>query len=90
MQYCPSGNMCKYLVENPDTNRVDIVCTLEILHVLQVDLSCKFQSYDVVAGMICLHNKDIVHADLKGVNWEILVTRTQYAKILPAGQHPHR
>ena len=67
MQYCPFGNMCDYLVEHPETNRVDIVCALEILHVLQVDSSRMFQSYDIVAGMTYLHNKGIVHADLKGV-----------------------
>ena len=59
--------MCDYLVEHPETNRVDIVCALEILHVLQVDSSRMLQSYDIVAGMIYLHNKGIVHADLKGV-----------------------
>ncbi len=89
MQYCRFGNMCHYLVEHPETNRVDVVCALEILHVLQVDSSRKFQLYDVVAGMIHLHYKDIVHADLKGVTCEILVTWTSYTKIFPAGQYPH-
>ena len=55
--------MCQYLVENPDTYRVDIVCTLELLRVLHVDLSRKFKSYDVVAGVAYLHNKGVVHAD---------------------------
>ncbi|KAI0304076.1 kinase-like domain-containing protein [Russula brevipes] len=49
MQYCPFGNMCHYLVEHPETNRVDIL-------------------YDIVAGMTYLHNKGVVHADLKGAN----------------------
>jgi len=49
MQYCPFGNMCDYLVEHPETNRVDIL-------------------YDIVAGMTYLHNKGVVHADLKGAN----------------------
>jgi len=49
MQYCPFGNMCHYLVEHPETNKVDI-------------------SYDVVAGVTYLHNKGVVHADLKGAN----------------------
>jgi hypothetical protein len=89
MQYCPSGNMCHYLVEHPETNRVDIVSAHEILHVLQVDSSRKFQLYDIVAGMTCLHNKHVVHADLKGVTCEILVNCTSYTKILPAGQYSH-
>ena len=67
MQYCPFGNMCDYLLEHPETNRVDIVCTLDISHVLQVDSSHIFQLYDIVAGMTYLHNRGIVHADLKGV-----------------------
>ena len=67
MQYCPFGNMCDYLVEHPETNRVDIVCALETPHVLQVDSPRMLQSYDIVVGMIYLHNKGIVHADLKGV-----------------------
>ena len=68
MQYCPLGNMGQFLKTNPDTNRIDLVRSLDFGSYIPC-AECTMQCYDIVTGIVYLHNKGIVHADLKGVRF---------------------
>ena len=66
MQYCGFGNLCHYLTDHPDAKRIDLV---RIAFAEQGGIITRYDKvYDIVAGMTYLHGKNIVHADLKGVD----------------------
>ncbi|TCD63709.1 hypothetical protein EIP91_005080 [Steccherinum ochraceum] len=52
MKHCQYGNICGYIKKQPQVSEAERVRL----------------SYDVVSGLAYLHSKQIVHADLKGVN----------------------
>ncbi len=61
-----NGNINDYLKVHPDVPRLHLVCTCAaILQLFLFLLSIKV--HDTLAGLDYLHQKSIVHGDLKGV-----------------------
>ncbi|OCH90019.1 kinase-like protein [Obba rivulosa] len=83
MRHCHLGNICRYLKEFPDANRLNLVraathSTFDTNHYL-----LRLQSYEVILGLSYLHSRGIVHADVKGVN--ILVSDDHHALLTDFG-----
>jgi len=63
----------EYLKNNPNVVRMDLVCALFISRIFKPHLRMTEQLRQFVAGLAYLHNRAIVHGDLKPV-WHTFST----------------
>ena len=64
-----NGSINEFLKGNPDVNRLDLVCLSSEYSALSAGLMTKLvvQLRDVATGLIYIHQRGMIHGDLKGV-----------------------
>jgi serine/threonine protein kinase len=83
-----NGNLVGYLEENPLVPRKPFVSIIQSSQLKETDLYVKI--CDVVKGLEYLHRENIVHGDLKGVQWFSFSISGSCLRHTSSGQHPGR
>lgn len=65
-QFCHYGSACEFLCEFPNFDPVTIVCYLE-QDLTKYEILMIPKLYQVALGMAYLHERNIIHCDLKAV-----------------------
>jgi serine/threonine protein kinase len=69
--YMDNGTLTEYLRRRPNTNRVVLVRPFVFVG-FQRMFTSNGQVHEITLGMAYLHNKNVVHGDLKGVSGKII------------------
>jgi serine/threonine protein kinase len=68
-EWMEHGTILQFVKDNPETNRLKLVCTLSISRTTY-DNDFDTQLHDVASGLEYLHNFRFIHSDLKSVSIE--------------------
>jgi len=66
-EWMANGNISEFIVAHPDTDRLELVGCNFAGDLSSLIITQLVQLKDVVKGLIYLHDKAMIHGDLKGV-----------------------